>query len=788
MRQLWGLSSRRSSAIVRTSRWDAHPTWAAGTLADGPTLTNPRGCRLPKTSSRSTLRPMQPSLFLPSGPLRLWLSQLDGMLVPTTTIQGDVCPLLLLPTKSGMLSADHCCRWIAGWISWSSCQGSTLASSDVITSIALRTLRSDWDPRNLSLSLAAIVPNENRVLQPRPEIRWLTSHHPRIGDLGTPRPDASLCEGELSWAPSKTLCCRCEHSGRSSSSDSLVETLNRPCLPSLPEERTLLVILLRRGCWRSLSSASKRRFCGRPPSLVSVSATVMSTISTAVERDWRTWGVGGPRWLTSHTPTPRLWSAKRGMTFRPSPKRTTGSSSDVFNLVGTQSGRHQHGANQSSPGAADRNSSFKKRSSSKAWNRRCPSPKSVINCNLRASLLSSIATRRSTARKFIQDSNSLWSAGIWLASTVGNTGKRIPSRRRNLTTPQSCSNSASPFAGGPTWNGDGVAFSSINNSSSLRSSPATKLSSFSWPARAEFKASHALAVASLACSNRFSFRSTYNLGDWMHSLSGRSRVLGTLPSRGLPGWQDMCRPACQASREFAGVWWIWHGLPREPDLETKVWCWNLHPQLPKNWNLKLLLWLLLGSFAGPRNVWLVGLLPTLRWKSQPPHDAPNIALQITHPKANIFVIWFTCQKYAKDPPCVTEKVTFVLVLPPSLLFIERTACSNVGVRMTSSVSVTHTATLSSMPVHVWPSLSHIAWLWLQNTRICNTPRYMTPTVETCDILRTSVVNCSTFQAFSHLYRCNGSTETSILRNVPQLFLACGHVLHATFVLSYVFCR
>ena len=119
----------------------------------------------------------------------------------------------------------------------------------------------------------------------------------------------------------------------------------------------------------------------------------------------------------------------------------------------------------------------------------------------------------------------------------------------------------------------------------------------------------------------------------MHSLTGRSRVLGTLPSRGLPGWLDTCFPPRQTSRAFAGVWWIWHGLPREPDLETKVRCWNLHSQLPKNWNLNLLLWLL-GSFAGPRNVWLVELLPTLRWRSQLPHDGTsNCLLQIVleHP-------------------------------------------------------------------------------------------------------------------------------------------------------------
>ena len=53
----------------------------------------------------------------------------------------------------------------------------------------------------------------------------------------------------------------------------------------------------------------------------------------------------------------------------------------------TQSGRHQYGANRSSPGATARNFSFKRRSSSKAWSRRRPTARSVINCNLRAAIV-----------------------------------------------------------------------------------------------------------------------------------------------------------------------------------------------------------------------------------------------------------------------------------------------------------------------------------------------------------------------------------------------------------------
>ena len=67
-------------------------------------------------------------------------------------------------------------------------------------------------------------------------IRWLTSLHPRLRDvLETPRPDASLCEGGLSWAPSHLLSMRTL--GTFSSSDALVKN-SEPALSSLAARGT----------------------------------------------------------------------------------------------------------------------------------------------------------------------------------------------------------------------------------------------------------------------------------------------------------------------------------------------------------------------------------------------------------------------------------------------------------------------------------------------------------------------------------------------------------------------
>ena len=128
------------------------------------------------------------------------------------------------------------------------------------------------------------------------------------------------------------------------------------------------------------------------------------------------------------------------------------------------SNRPQYGANPPSPsGVAHKSSSKRASSSSNEWSRRCPSANNVINCNLLAALC--FVDRDTQIPCSVIDSSKIPILGVprgcgWLPHWQQQDGSHLAAVAiwRSL-----------PSGDGETWNGDGIAFSSIINTASLRS-------------------------------------------------------------------------------------------------------------------------------------------------------------------------------------------------------------------------------------------------------------------------------------------------------------------------------